>query len=356
MTNTARYRALAYALRSARDAPFRLDIDGDDPLLMDCDGVTFEGAATSLQIHLRVAPRDFAALFNAVQLATAPALALAGNSPTFIGHRLWQETRVALFKQAVDERDAHEKRNRRLPRVGFGTQWVRDGALELFRESVEIFPPLLPILFEEDPAACLDAGEIPSLREIRLHQGTVWSWNRPVYDPADGGHLRIELRALPSGPTITDMLANTAFMVGLGYGLAPEIDELTERFSFEDVHANFYRAAQSGLDAELIWPDCAAGVSAPGGRIRSDDLALQLVEVARRGLRAQGVEGTDSDPLLQLITERAHDGQTGAIWQRRMLELIEPGKPSNASLASMLERYVAFSSTDTPVHTWPVEH
>jgi gamma-glutamyl:cysteine ligase YbdK (ATP-grasp superfamily) len=355
MTDTTRYRALAFALRNARNAPFRLDIDGDDPLTMECDGVTFEGAATSLQVHLRVEPKNFAALFNALQLATAPVLALAGNSPVFIGHRLWQETRIALFKQAVDERNVREKQDQRLPRVGFGTGWLREGALELFREAVEVFPALLPILYEEDPAVCLEAGEIPSLKEIRLHQGTVWSWNRPVYDPTDGGHLRIELRALPSGPTITDMLANTAFMVGLGYGLLPEIDELTERLDFEDAHANFYRAAKSGLDAELVWPDGAAGVCAPGDRIRSAELALQLVDVAHRGLRAQAVEAADADPLLQVITERADGGQTGAVWQRRMLERLESGRPSEASLAQLMEHYVVLSSEGNPVHLWPVE-
>jgi gamma-glutamyl:cysteine ligase YbdK (ATP-grasp superfamily) len=324
MTDTARYRALSHALREARQAPFRLDIDGEDPLAMDCDSVTFEGAATSLQLHLRVAPRDFASLFNAIQLATAPAIALAGNSPIFIGHRLWEETRVALFKQAVDERDVQAKQSQRLPRVGFGTQWLSEGALELFREAVDIFPPLLPILDKEDPLACLKAGGIPKLGEMRLHQGTVWSWNRPVYDPADGGHLRIELRALPSGPTIADMLANTAFIVGLSYGLVPEIETLTERFDFADAHANFYRAAQSGLDAMLVWPDRAAGVVAPGDRVRAADLAIQLVEVARRGLRAQGVEAADADPHLEVITARAQSGQTGAVWQRRMLAKLEP--------------------------------
>ncbi len=355
MTDTARYRALAFALREARQGPFRLDIDGDDPLLMDCDSVTFEGAATSLQLHLRVAPKDFAPLFNAIQLATAPAIALAANSPIFIGHRLWDETRVALFKQAVDERDAVAKQSQRLPRVGFGTHWLREGAFELFRDAVEIFPPLLPILDQEDPLACLEDGDIPKLREIRLHQGTVWSWNRPVYDPADGGHLRIELRALPSGPTMTDMLANSAFLVGLAYGLVPEIETLIDRFDFADAHANFYRAAQEGLDAELIWPDGAADVAAPGDRIRAVELVLKLIEVARRGLRNQGVDATDSDPLLEVISARARNGQSGAVWQRSMLELLEPGRPGDAALTQMVQRYVLLSTEGAPVHTWPVE-
>ena len=247
------------------------------------------------------------------------------------------------------------KQGQRLPRVGFGTHWLREGAFELFRDAVEIFPPLLPILDKEDPLACLENGGIPKLQEIRLHQGTVWSWNRPVYDPADGGHLRIELRALPSGPTMTDMLANSAFLVGLAYGLVPEIETLIDRFDFADAHANFYRAAQEGLDAELVWPDGAAGVAAPGDRIRVAELVLKLIEVARRGLRAHGVDATDSDPLLEVISARARNGQSGAVWQRSMLELLEPGRPDDTALTQMVQRYVLLSTEGTPVHTWPVE-
>jgi len=354
MTNTARYRALATALRNARHAPFHLDIDGADPLVRDCEGVTFEGAATSLQLHLRVAPKEFTDLFNAIQLSTAPVLALAGNSPTFIGHRLWSESRVALFKQAVDERDVVARRGRRLPRVGFGTRWLCDGAIELFRESVEVFPTLLPILADEDPVACDRAGAIPKLQEIRLHQGTVWSWNRPVYDPAGGGHLRIELRALPSGPTIVDMLANTAFAVGLAYGLMPEIGSLIGHIEFEDAHGNFYRAAQEGPEAELVWPDGGAGLVVPNDRIRAGDLAIQLVEVARRGLSARGVDPADSDPLLDIIIARAETGQTGSRWQRLFLDHVERGKPTESALVELVERYVELSREDLPVHQWPI--
>jgi gamma-glutamyl:cysteine ligase YbdK (ATP-grasp superfamily) len=354
MTDTSRYRALVAALRGARKGPARLEIAGDDPLVLDSANVTFEGAATSFQLHLSVAPANFAALFNAVQIATAPALALASNSPLFMGHRLWAETRVALFKQAVDERDSHSKSKGRLPRVGFGHGWLDEGALELFREAVEVFPPLLPILDSEDPVACFHSGGVPSLREIRLHQGTVWSWNRPVYDPAHSGHLRIELRALPSGPTISDMLANAAFLVGLGFGLLPEIEELKERLNFEDAHSNFYRAAQDGIDAELVWPDGAAGISAPGDRIQARELSTRLVDVARAGLRAQGVESSDADPLLDIISSRAQNGQTGAVWQRRSLDVFEQTGDKKDALERLVERYVVHSNADLPVHLWPI--
>jgi hypothetical protein len=179
-------------------------------------------------------------------------LAVAGNSPTFLGHRLWEETRVALFKQAVDDRDAAGRSSRRVSRVAFGTGWTTAGALELLAESARLHEPVLPVLGPERPLALVEAGRLPALDELRLHQGTVWRWNRAIYDPAAGGHLRIELRALPAGPTVVDMLANAAFALGLTLALAPEAGRWTRRLAFQQAHHNFYRAAQLGLGPS--WP------------------------------------------------------------------------------------------------------
>src|SRR6266508_4646068 len=206
-------------LPTLRQVPFHLRIAGADPLELTSDDVALEGAATSFQVHLRVDPAAFARTYNAVQAATAPVLAVAGNSPTFLGHRLWEETRIALCKQSLDERDRRGLR-RRLARVAFGTGWLRGGALELFAEGVRLYQPLLPVLGDHDPSDGGDQWRAPPLEELRLHQGTVWRWNRAVYDPASGGHLRIEMRALPDGPTVLDMLANDALLVGLSLWLA----------------------------------------------------------------------------------------------------------------------------------------
>jgi hypothetical protein len=222
LSDAPRYRALNNGLRRLRQEPFRVRISGADPLEVAADDVGLEGANTSFQVHLRVDPDRFADHFNAAQLATGPVLAVAGNSPTFLGHRLWQETRVALFKQAVDDRDAAGRSSRRVARVAFGTGWTRSGPLELLEESVRLHEPVLPVVGPEQPLDRLDRGDgVPALEELRLHQGTVWRWNRAIYDPADGGHLRIEMRALPAGPTVTDMLANAAFLLGLTLALAP---------------------------------------------------------------------------------------------------------------------------------------
>lgn len=350
MTDAVRYRALSRSLRARRGGPFELDIDGADPLRLDCDDVTYEGAATSLQLHLRVPPESFADVFDAVQLATAPALAIAANSPTFLGHRLWDETRVALFKQAVDERGPEDRS--RAARVSFGTGWLRQGPIELFRQAVRDYGVLLPVLDGEDPDEALEAGRVPALREIRLHQGTVWSWNRPVYHPHGGGHVRIELRALPSGPTAEDMVANAAFLVGLGLGLAPEMARIRETMPFEAAHSNFYRAAQDGLDAELQWPDPDRG----GCRtLEAGDLVRELADVARRGLARFGVEADEADRAITTIERRAMAGQTGAGWQRARLARLGQGHPTPESLAQMLEDYVARSASGVPVHEWSLD-
>lgn len=359
MTDAVRYRALSRSIRNRRAGePFRLDIAGDDPLRLDCDDVTFEGAATSFQIHLRVDPRDFTAVFNAAQLATAPVLAAAGNSPTFLGHRLWDETRIALFKQAVDDRVERRPQPLRQARVNFGRGWLQGGAIELFRESVRDYPALLPVLYDEDPESALRAGQTPGLKEIRLHQGTVWHWNRPVYDPHEGGHVRMELRALPSGPTTQDMLANAAFLVGLSLGLAPYMDEIRSSFDFESAHRNFYRAAQSGLEARLEWPASLGGgsdaVRGHGEPTSIRTILPRLAEIARAGLRAGGVDPTETDALIDCLMERVLCGQTGSVWQRTRIARLEARSSRDQALARMLEEYLARSNEGEPVHRWSV--
>lgn len=206
ITDLPRYHALTRGLRRMRQAPFQIHIEGDDVLEIMSDDAAMEGANTAFQVHLRVEPAAFARTFNAAQMATAPALAAAVNSPTFLGRRLWAETRFALFTQAGDVRSPDREADDWEPpaRINCGTGWMREGAAEQFRESVALHDPLLPVLADEDAEAVVAAGGVPQLAELRLHHGTVWYWNRAVYDPTGDGHLRIELRALPSGPTVAD--------------------------------------------------------------------------------------------------------------------------------------------------------
>lgn len=351
LTDSCRYRALAAGLKALRHRPFRLEIDGDEPLALDADEVTMQGANTSFQVHLRVAPADFARVYNAAQIAIAPALAVAGNSPIFLGHRLWDETRIALFRQSVDERAGAAPDDWRPARVSFGHGWARHGAHELFAESVAFHPTLLPVTGDEDALALARSGGVPRLDELRLHHGTVWRWNRAVYDHAAGGHLRIELRALPSGPTVPDMLANAAFLLGLTLDLAPEIDRLANRLAFGHARRSFYQAARRGLAAELLWPT-RQGLSP---RVRTvPDLLPELLVRARNGLVGGGVDSAEADDRLAVIAERAARGATGARWQRHALARLGRTRPRAEALQAMLERYLDLAATEAPVHEWPL--
>ena len=323
LSDAARFRALNNGIRRLRQEPFRIRIDGADPLELAADDIGLEGANTSFQVHLKVDPRHFASHFNAAQLAIGPVLAVAGNSPTFLGHRLWEETRVALFKQAVDDRDAAGRSSRRICRVAFGTGWIATGAMELLEESVRLHEPVLPVLSGERPLERVAAGQVPALEELRLHQSTVWRWNRAIYDPAGGGHLRIEARALPAGPTVVDMLANAAFLLGLTLALAPDADAWVRQVPFRQAHRNFYRAAQLGLRAELGWP------LGPGGRMRpvpAPQLIRRLLPVARQGLE----DGRGRARGGRRAAGRGR-GAGGHRPDRRRLATPDPGRPGTAA-------------------------
>jgi gamma-glutamyl:cysteine ligase YbdK (ATP-grasp superfamily) len=344
MTDRPRYRALSAGLKRQRRGLFALRIDGEDPLEMECEDVTFEGANTSLQLHLKVPPEAFGRTHDAVQLATGPTLAMSGNSPTFLGHRLWDETRIALFKQTVDARSEHDPPPR-VARVSFGTGWASGDPIELFVESVRLHEPLLPVLGTEDAVARARAGLVPELGELRLHHGTVWQWNRAVYDSAGGGHLRIEMRALPAGPTLADMLANAAFLLGLSLDLAADSHEFTSSLPFAAAEENFYRAAQQGPDARLHWLD---GSGTPV-RLAARQLVPELVDRAAAGLAGAGVDAADATRLLEIFKERARTGRTGARWQRAGLKRFG-GTPE--ARGKMFQAYMDRSESGAPVHTW----
>ena len=347
MTDLPRYHALAAGIKRMRRESVHIHIDGDEPLEADFDTCTVEGANTSFQVHLRVNPDQFAATYNAAQLTTPLALAVSANSPFFLGHSLWDETRIALFKQAVDTR-RHRHEWRRMARVPFGHGWVRQGALELFAESCHLYPILMPVCGDDDNLAVVQDGGIPELAELRLQQGTIWNWNRPVYDPADGGHLRIELRSLPSGPTPVDMMANAAFHVGLTIGLSHTVDTLLPAFPFRYADYNFYRAAQGSLDAELLWP--TLDTTSPR-EVRAADLCRELLPVADNGLAEIGVDADERKSLLGLIVDRLDAHMTPARWQRNLVQGLGD-IPRDRALQTLVEKYLGNASSYRPFTEW----
>jgi gamma-glutamyl:cysteine ligase YbdK (ATP-grasp superfamily) len=352
ITQRQRYYALVSQLIKRRGSKFRIEIDGKDPLQLEMEDITLEGANTSFQVHYRVQPQDYADTYNAIQLVSPLALAVAANSPTLFGHSLWHETRIPLFKQSIDTRIRDRYHWNEPARVNYGQGWVRRGAAELFTEVVRIYPPLLPLCSDASPAEELAGGRaVPSLAELRLHQSTVWLWNRPIFDDLDGGHLRVEMRALPAGPTALDMVANAAFMIGLAEGLRPRIEELIAALPFKIADYNFYRGAQHGLDAELVWPYPAQS----GYRARPvADIIADLLPVAADGLAAVGIGADEASRYLDVIEGRLRRRQNGAIWQQRTLAALGESRSREEALHALLERFIDNSRANRPVAEWEV--
>jgi hypothetical protein len=293
-----------------------------------------------------VSPADFANNWNAAQVIAAPQLAMGANSPYFFGRHLWAETRIELFAQATDTRPDELKSQGVRPRVWFGERWITS-IFDLFEENVRYFPSLLPELSEEDPEAELAAGRTPMLSELRLHNGTVYRWNRPVYDVVDGRpHVRVENRVLPAGPTVVDMMANSAFYYGLLRTISEEDRPLWTKMSFTAAHDNFLEAARNGMNARLYWPGL--------GEVTPDELVLRhLLPMADEGLRRWKVAADVRDRYLGVIEGRAKTGRNGSVWQVAAVEMLESGGLDRpAALAEMLRQYCDLMHSNEPVHTW----
>lgn len=348
MTKLPRFQALTKELTDIRGGPFTIAIEGAEKLQLAMDDVTLEGANTSFQVHLRVPAAEFADFYNAMQLVTPLVLAMASNSPILFGHRLWQETRIPLFKQSIDCRP--EDSLHPIPaRVNFGNNWIRESAYEIFAESALLYRPILPDCSDEDSVAIATAGGMPSLHELRLHQGSVWLWNRPVYDPTGDGHLRIELRAFPAGPSIKDMLANAALAIGLAKAMQPSIKQLLPAIPFTYAIANFYRAAQKGLAAELFWPSLTQ--SQPEYKSVPEILESLLPHVSEN-LASMGFIGSDYEPLIRIVEERLATRQTGAQWQLNKLAELRKDMPKREALTEMFKQYQSNSAANKPVAQW----
>jgi len=248
-----RYRAVSAGLRRIRAQPFQLRIEGGDALAVEADEVTFEGANASFQIHLGVDPTRFADAYNAAQFAVAALLAAAGNAPLFLGGRLWEETRIALLRQAVDDRGDALDDDWRSARVSFGHGFARRGAWELLAESATLRAPLIAVIGEEDHPQWSDGGR-PSARRAQAAPEHGLALEPVGPRSGRGSHLRIELRALPSGPSVIDLMARVAFQVGLVLALEGRMAALLQGMAFTHARRNFYQAARLGLGAELLRP------------------------------------------------------------------------------------------------------
>jgi CBS domain-containing protein len=346
MTPNPRYSALNEAMTRLKGGAYEFFLKGADELHLHHDSIMVEACNTSFQVHFQVAANEFARLYNAAQAAAGPVLAAAVNSPMLFGKRLWRETRVGLFQQSIDTRRTTPHLREQTPRVSFGRQWVKSSALEIFQEDIARFRTLLSADVDDDPFEELEEGRAPSLKALRLHNSTVYRWNRVCYGIVDGKpHLRIENRILPSGPTPRDEVANAAFWFGLVSGIIERFGDITQHMDFDDAHGNFFAAAQHGLDAQLTW---LGGAIVPADKL----ILLELLPLAREGLRVPGLDEENIDFFLGTIEERVRSRRTGAQWQLESLAGFGDGGPLSERLSAVTAATADRQRDGSPVHTW----
>ncbi|GAB6984643.1 glutamate--cysteine ligase [Nocardioides pyridinolyticus] len=340
-----RYKLLSEQILNARGEDITIAIDGTERLRTTADSIVPEAACTSTQFHVQTSPDQFAEYWNASQAIASIQVALAANAPYLLGKELWRETRIPLFEQATDTRSEELKAQGVRPRVWFGERWITS-VFDLFEENVRFFPALLPVTDDEDPLEVLERGDTPALPELRLHNGTIYRWNRPVYDIAHGTpHLRVENRILAAGPTVVDTIANAAFYFGLVRAVAESERPLWSQMSFSAAEENFHVAARQGIDAQVYWP----GV----GQVRATELVLRrLLPMAHEGLAAWGASAEERDRLLGIIEQRCLTGVNGAEWFVRRMHSARRGQPRFDALRATLRDYRERMHTNEPVHTW----
>ena len=343
-----RYKLLSDQILAARGEDLVIDIQGAERLRTTSESIMPEAACTSTQLHTQVSPDNFAAYWNASQAISGIQLAVGANSPYLLGKQLWHETRIPLFEQATETRSEELKEQGVRPRVWFGERWITS-IFDLFEENVRYFPALLPITADEDPLEVLEAGGTPALSELKLHNGTIYRWNRPVYDVVDETpHLRVENRVLAAGPSVIDTMANAAFYFGLVRTLAEDERPLWSQMSFSAAEENFHVAAQYGIDARVYWP----GV----GEVSATELVLRrLLPMADAGLERWGVEADERNRLLSIIEQRCVLRQNGASWFIDRVQAREAeGKDRAEALRTTLLAYRELMHANEPVHSWPV--
>ncbi len=352
LTPNPRYIELMDALHGELRADnFELRLTGIDELFVRHDSPLIEACNTSFQVHLQIAPQDLVRYYNYALALTAPSISLAANSPIVFGKRLWHETRIALFQQAIDTRKKLDHMRQMSPRVTLGSSWLDRSVSEIFKEDIARFRILMHGEVHENSMDQINANVVPKLKCLQLHNSTVYRWNRPCYGISDTGkpHLRIENRVFPAGPTILDEMSNTAFWLGAMEGMAETYPDIREHMSFEDVRDNFGKSARFGIDSNFTW--------LKDQKISARDLVVQeLIPLSRLGLEKMKVHSSDIDRYLGVIQERMQKHMNGARWMlRSYTHLSKEATSTDEALTNLTAAIYKNQNTseDLPIHLWP---
>ena len=349
ITPIDRYHALMDSLRQLRGEDFQINMRGLDELNIKLESGMIEAANTGFQVHLQVDPDDFVKKYNIAQAIAGPVLAIAVNAPLLFGKRLWKETRIALFQQAIDTRVSTEHIREHHPRVTFGTDWIKNSVLDLFKEDILRYRVLLGADFKEDSLEIVRQGKTPIFKALTVHNSTVYRWNRPVYGISGNGkpHLRIEARMFPAGPTVIDEMANTAFWLGLMEGYSLELDDITKHIRFDDAKDNFFAAARAGIHKQYSWFN--------GKKYNIKDLIInELLPVARKGLKHRNIKQKDIDKYLNIIEQRVNKAVTGSSWMLDVFKNFQNTASKEEILSLITRSTIQNQENEIPIHEWKI--
>jgi CBS domain-containing protein/gamma-glutamylcysteine synthetase len=348
LTPKQRYFALMEAINQQLvGSSYELNLVGIDELLIKHDSPLIEAVNTSFQVHLQVHPSEFVNMYNLSQALAAPVMAMGANSPIVFGRRLWHESRIAMFQQALDTRTSHDHMRERSPRVNFGRQWLDKSILEIYREDIVRFRVLLSGDVQEDALQLISEGQVPKLRSLQVHNSTVYRWNRPCYGISDNGkpHLRIENRVLPSGPTVLDEVANAALWLGCMVQMHDDVGDIRNKIGFEDVFDNFSKAAKFGIDSKFTWMF--------DQKIPVVELTLEeLIPRAKKGLEMRNVHPDDISRYMDVIESRAKEHMNGARWALRSYTKLKKETTEDEALTVLTYAMCVNEKSGIPVHKW----
>ncbi|MFI5171522.1 MAG: CBS domain-containing protein [Chitinophagales bacterium] len=344
LTPLQRYHHLSKKLRNLRGRKFDLYLKGVDEIHIRHDSIMFEACNTSFQSHLQIAPEDFVPAYNWAAAISAPVLAVASNSPLLLGKELWSEIRIALFQQSIDTRHSVDEIREQRPRVTFGKDWVYNSITEIYKEDISRFEVLMTDEIKENSVECLSKNKIPQLRALRLHNGTIYRWNRMCYGITNNiPHMRIENRYVPAGPSIRDEVANTAFWVGLMKAMPENAKKIWNHFEFKDVKSNFFKAARSGVESVFIWGD--KEISA------KHLIEKELLPLAHAGLKSCGL--TEGEIFIYLGTiEKRLKTNTGAQWQVKNFRKLKKEINESDAVKVITEHMYNYQKNNLPVCEW----
>ncbi|GMA89268.1 hypothetical protein GCM10025868_45180 [Angustibacter aerolatus] len=353
MSANPRYSALNESVFAARGEDLLIDIaspTSPDRVTAFADTIAPESACTSVQAAPAGQPAGVPGEPGTPRRrCSARRLAVGANSPYLFGKHLWAETRTVLFLQATDTRSVEPAQPGRAA-AGVLRRAVDHLDLRPVRGERALLPGAAAGGERRGPGRRAGRRGAPRMQEPRLHNGTVYRWNRPVYDIVDGRpHLRVENRVLPAGPTVADVMANSAFYYGALRVLSEEDRPVWTKMSLRHGRVELHRVRAPGHVGHRV----LAGLRRA---CRPRSLVLRhLLPLAHEGLERWNVSKQVRERYLGIIEARCKSGRNGAEWQVSTVRALEArGHHRLSAVREMLRLYAGNMHSNEPVHTWEV--